>query len=71
MSNKHPKVKAGTEPRSDLVTNPHIGDSKGAFAMTGEDPKDLDGGSTVEGDVMNQTTAEGGVDPAHRGRTNK
>jgi hypothetical protein len=39
--------------------------------MTGEDPKNLDGGSTFEGDVNNETTREGGVDPNKMGRTNK
>jgi hypothetical protein len=39
--------------------------------MTGEDPKNLDGGSTFEGDVENETTREGGVDPNKTGRRNK
>ncbi len=39
--------------------------------MAGEDPRDLDGGSTFQGDVENQTNREGGVDPNRMGRKNK
>jgi hypothetical protein len=39
--------------------------------MSGEDPRVLDGGSTFEGDVTNETNPEGGVDPDRTGRTNK
>ncbi|HST93767.1 MAG TPA: hypothetical protein VLJ78_03225 [Microvirga sp.] len=69
-SNKHPKTKPEERPRSDLTVDPGIGRSKGSY-MTGEDPRDLDGGSTFEGDVENQTTREGGVNPNRVGRTNK
>ena len=69
-SNKHPKTQPQERPRSDLQVDPGIGASKGT-TMTGEDPRDLDGGSTFEGDVANQTTREGGVDPGKLGRTNK
>ena len=31
----------------------------------------LEGDNTFEGDVKNDTTAQGGVDPNQRGRTNK
>jgi hypothetical protein len=69
--NKHPKLKPGTElPGSDLKVNPGIGASKGAFA-TGEDPRQLEGGNTVEGDVGNDTNPQGGIDPGKLGRTNK
>jgi hypothetical protein len=70
MSSKHPKSKPGDRPRSDLDVDPGIGTSKGT-TISGEDPRDLDGGSTFEGDVMNETTREGGVDPDRTGRTNK
>ncbi len=70
MTSKHPKTKPQERPRSDLEVDPGIGRSKGS-TMAGEDPRDLDGGSTFEGDVMNQTTREGGVDPNQTGRTNK
>ena len=67
---KHPKTQSQDRPRSDLAVDPGIGTSKGT-TMSGEDPRDLDGGSTFEGDVANQTTREGGVDPKKMGRTNK
>ncbi|HKG21993.1 MAG TPA: hypothetical protein VKC34_08850 [Blastocatellia bacterium] len=70
MSRNHPKTKPGDRPRSDLDADPGIGSSKGT-TMSGEDPRNLDGGSTFEGDVMNQTNREGGVDPNRTGRTNK
>ena len=69
-SSKHPKAKDGHTPRSDLERNPGIGTSKGAFA-TGQDPESLEADNTVEGDTMNDTTPQGGVDPRHTGRTNK
>jgi hypothetical protein len=68
--NKHPKAGPKGRPRDDIVDDPGIGRSKGAWA-TGTDPHDLDGESTTEGDVANETTREGGVDPGHLGRTNK
>jgi len=67
---KHPKTKAGAHNRIDLQADPGIGASKGAF-MTGEDPRQIEGASTFEGDVENDTTREGGVDPKKVGRTNK
>ncbi|MFK4810185.1 hypothetical protein ACI3KW_08230 [Devosia sp. ZW T5_3] len=33
--------------------------------------EDEEGGSTVEGDVMNGTEGDGSINPRHRGRTNK
>ena len=70
MSSKHPKTKPQDRPRSDLEVDPGIGTSKGT-TISGEDPRVLDGGSTFEGDVMNETNPEGGVDPDRTGRTNK
>lgn len=52
---------------SDLRNDPGIGRSKGADR---NDPL-LDGENTFEGDVMNDTTPAGGIDPNQRGRTNK
>lgn len=66
MSDKHPKTTKPTD--ADLKGNPGIGTSKG---MTGADPKELEADSTFEGDVENETTQEGGVDPDHRPRKNK
>ncbi|KQQ24243.1 sugar ABC transporter ATP-binding protein [Methylobacterium sp. Leaf125] len=65
MSNKHLKTDVPSD--ADLKGNPGIGQSKG---MTGHDPNDVAADSTVEGDVDNETTPEGGVDPDHRPRKN-
>jgi hypothetical protein len=67
---KHPKTIASERNRIDQRADPGIGASKGAF-MTGEDPRQIEGESTFEGDVENDTTREGGVDPKKLGRTNK
>ncbi|WP_207792069.1 hypothetical protein [Siccirubricoccus phaeus] len=76
MANKHPQgpnnrggaIDAGDTPRppDDLKRNPGIGSSKG-----GDREELLTGDNTEEGDVMNDTTREGGVDPAQQGRTNR
>ncbi len=66
MSNKQPKTTTPTD--ADLKGNPGIGTSKG---MAGADPEELEADSTFEGDVENETTPEGGVDPDHRPRKNK
>ncbi len=55
----------------DLKRDPGIGKSKGAFARTGQDPDEIDGESTVDGDVQNDSTYGGGADPDQLGRTNK
>jgi hypothetical protein len=65
-SNKHPKPDAPSD--KSLDDDPGIGRSKGRFARTDEPP--LEGDHTFEGDVGNDATREGGVDPAQRGRTN-
>ena len=79
-SSKHPKGPADRQgglgqdvpwPPDDLDRNPGIGSSKGVHSATGVDPEDLEAQSTAEGEVMNDTTAEGGVDPKQTGRTNK
>lgn len=66
-SNKHPKPDTPSD--ADLRRDPGIGRSKGRFAQTDEPP--LEGDSTYEGDVMNDTNRGGGVDPRQTGRTNK
>ncbi|MCJ2013880.1 hypothetical protein [Methylobacterium sp. J-076] len=66
MSDKHPKTTTPTD--ADLKGNPGIGTSKG---MAGADPEELEADSTFEGDVENETTPEGGIDPNHRPRKNK
>lgn len=51
----------------DLANNPGIGASPGTRIG---DVDNLDGESTFEGDVLNDTTPAGGIDPKQRGRTN-
>ncbi|KAB7783227.1 hypothetical protein [Methylorubrum populi] len=60
-------LKTDTPSDADLKGNPGIGQSKG---LTGADIETIAGDSTVEGEVENETTPEGGVDPDHRGRKN-
>jgi hypothetical protein len=67
-SSKQPKTRVPTD--ADLKHNPGIGASKGT-TMSGEDSDAISADSTFEGDVENETTPEGGVDPGHVGRTNK
>jgi hypothetical protein len=55
----------------DLENDPGIGKSKGAFARTGEDPMNIEGENTVDGDVQNDATYGDGADPDQLGRTNK
>jgi hypothetical protein len=66
-SSQHPKLRTPTD--KDLRINPGIGQSKGLNRFTGDD--DLAGDATEEGDVSNETTRAGGINPEHRGRTNK
>ena len=63
---KHLKTRTPSD--ADLKRNPGIGTSKGTIKQ-GE--VDLDGDNTFEGDVENDTTVGGGVDPRQTGRTNK
>ncbi|WP_210526815.1 hypothetical protein [Rubellimicrobium arenae] len=66
-SSKHPKTHDPSD--ADLKGNPGIGSSAGT---TGQDDEDVvDGDNTFEGDVLSDTTPQGGVDPNQRGRTNK
>ena len=62
---KHPKTDQPSD--KDLRDDPGIGRSKGA----GTDDPQIDGDNTFEGDVLNDTTPQGGIDPDQRGRTNK
>ncbi len=64
-SSKHPKTTKPTD--ADLKCDPGIGTSKGA---TGFDRR-LEGENTFKGDVLNDTTPEGGLDPEQLGRENK
>ncbi|MFA5581531.1 MAG: hypothetical protein WDA25_06210 [Paracoccaceae bacterium] len=65
MTSKHPKSKHPSD--ADLRGDPGIGRSKG---VDRKDPL-IGGDNTFEGDVLNDTTPEGAVDPNQRGRTNK
>ncbi|WP_018261303.1 hypothetical protein [Methylobacterium sp. WSM2598] len=67
MSSKQPKTTTPTD--ADLKGNPGIGTSKG-MTRAGADPEELEGDNTVEGDVANDVTPQGGIDPNQRGRTN-
>ena len=71
MTSKHPKTQPKDRPRSDLEVDPGIGRSKGAFAATNEDPRDLDGASTFEGDTENQVSKDGSIRPDRMPRENK
>ena len=70
MSSRHPKPHRVTD--KDLKANPGIGTSKGTI-KGGDilDEEGLDGQNTFEGDVENDVTRQGGIDPEQTGRTNK
>ena len=79
-TSKHPKhpptgsddLGADVPPlQDDLVRNPGIGASKGAFARTGADPEAIEARNTSEGDVASDGAKGGGVNPGKLGRTNK
>jgi hypothetical protein len=57
-----------TLPADDLECDPGIGQSKGT-TIAGEKPQLIRGENTTEGDVENDTTPAGGVDPRQRGRS--
>ncbi len=62
MSSKQPKTTVPTD--ADLKGNPMIGGSKGV-TRAGQTPDDLDealDNTTIEGDSMNGTNAEGGLE---------
>jgi hypothetical protein len=67
---KHPRSghTPTTLPANDLDCDPGIGSSKGT-TISGEDPHILAGENTSEGDVENDTTPQGGVNPDQRGRS--
>ena len=53
-----------------LKANPGIGQGPGIDNVQSTF-EDEEGDSTVEGDVMNDTTPQGGINPNQRGRTNR
>jgi len=64
MSSKHPKLDRPTD--VDLIRNPGIGSSKGVTMAQAslDDLHGLQGENTFEGDVENDTNAQGGIDKA-------
>jgi hypothetical protein len=79
-SSKHPRRPEDREgglgadtprPPDDLERNPGIGSSKGVRSRSQGEPEDIEATNTSEGDVMNDATPQGGVDPNRRGRTNR
>ncbi|OHV87413.1 hypothetical protein [Mesorhizobium sp. ORS 3428] len=64
--NQHPKSKKPSD--ADIGSDPGIGRSKGSY----KEGDQLDqGDNTVEGDVENNTTDAGGINPRQKVRTNK
>jgi hypothetical protein len=53
----------------DLKQDPGIGRSRGIILP--EEDESLQADNTVEGDVANDTTPQGGIDPRQRARSNK
>lgn len=70
-SNAHPKTRSPSD--KDLKRNPGIDASKGTIKAGRLLDRDgaLDGDNTFEGDVENDVTPQGGVDPDQTGRTNR
>jgi len=66
---KHLKTKKPSD--RDLVRNPGIGLSKGTTRADAAVDFEPDGDNTVQGDVENDVSYGGGVDPNQIGRTNK
>jgi hypothetical protein len=66
-TSQHPQTRKPSD--KDLKINPGIGQSKGLNRHVGDDP--ILGDATEEGDASNETNRFGGVNPEHRGRTNK
>jgi hypothetical protein len=64
MTSKHPKSSKPSD--ADLYRNPMIGGSKGAAMaqVTADDLEEFAGENTIEGDVENDTNAQGGIDKA-------
>lgn len=71
MGTQHPKTRRPTD--KDLRDNPGIGASKGTIRGGDllDEGEELDGDNTFEGDVENDVTPQGGVNPDQTGRTNR
>ena len=59
MSNSNKQIKTTVPTDADLKANPMIGQSKG---VSPEDIAEIEGETTVEGDTLNGTNAQGGLD---------
>jgi hypothetical protein len=70
MGNAHVKHNLNPKLDEDLIDNPGIGQSKGAYSRGG-DLDDAEGNNTMEGDVENDPGPQGQVNPDRVGRTNK
>ncbi|WEX76296.1 hypothetical protein PYH37_004592 [Sinorhizobium numidicum] len=66
-SSKHPKTRRPSD--KDLKQDPGIGRSRGIRGPG--DYERLKRDNTIEGDVDNDATVQGGANPNQRGRTNK
>jgi hypothetical protein len=71
MSNQHPKTRKPSD--KDFRDNPGIGTSKGTIkgGEIVDDDADLDGDNTFRGDVENDVTPQGGINPDQTGRTSR
>ncbi|MBX4870504.1 MULTISPECIES: hypothetical protein [Rhizobium] len=66
-SPKHAKTRKPSD--RDLTDDPGISRSRGIVSPP--DDEAMQAENTIEGDTANDATPQGGVDPRHRGRTNK
>ncbi|WP_166486939.1 hypothetical protein [Rhizobium etli] len=62
---------AKTTRPSDIDVSDDPGISRSRGIVSSPDDEAMQAENTVEGDTANDTTPQGGVDPRHRGRTNK
>mgnify|MGYP001240467220 CR=1 FL=1 len=68
MTNNHPRTQKPND--LDLKRNPGIGQTTRGVDQEEFVFEDEEGESTIEGDVMNDTEADGSINPNRRGRTN-
>ena len=68
MTNNQPKTQTPSD--TDLKRNPGIGQTTRGVDQEETIFEDEEGASTVEGDVMNDTEADGSINPDRRGHTN-
>lgn len=69
MSTNQPKTRHPND--LDLKRNPGIGQTTRGIDQEEMIFEDEEGDNTIEGDVMNDTEADGSIDPQRRGRVNK